>query len=170
MPEPPSPLVFPLPPAHEISMARLEHALNIANTRWWGHPPVTKKCVMDRWRAGDFDCTSYTTYPDGWTRERHLSRVAFFCAHGWRQPAVLTIQSHQVRALDGIHRLLAAWTLNHRVITARVVGGSQTKQQILGVQARTSQLFFPSPMVLGKGRPMTDQTGELTSNMTSPAP
>lgn len=154
MSEPPDPSSIPLPPPCEIPMAQLGRALTVSQSRWWGHDPVARECVMGRWRNGQFEYEPYSNQNQRWSRDRHLSRVAFFCAHGWQEPVVIALNGDRVRVLDGTHRILAAWVLNHRVITARVLGGDRAKQRLLGIQKPNPSPFFPSPMVLGYGRPL----------------
>lgn len=153
--EPPSPSLVSQLPAHEIPMARLRGLLDLDGTSWWGHAPITRPCVVERWREGYLEPHPYPGVKDKWPRTRHLDRIGFFCAYGWRDPVVLSLHHEQVRVVDGLHRILAAWVLGHRVITAKVIGGDETKRRVLGVRSRRHNLFYPSPTSFGHARPAT---------------
>lgn len=158
-PEPPSPSLLAKLPAHEIPMARLSGLLDLDSTHWWDHAPISRKCVMKRWREGHIEPTPYCPSEGKWSRTRHLDRIGFFCAYGWREPAVLAIHKDEVRIVDGLHRILAARTLGHRVITAKVIGGDESKHRLLGIRLRKDNLFYPSPTTFGLARPISFLAG-----------
>lgn len=58
-----------------------------------------------------------------WTREQHLSRIAYFVAYGWRDPPQIHMEGPgKISIEDGRHRLAAALYVGHTKIFVKVSG------------------------------------------------
>lgn len=155
MPEPSEP-----PPAkpkpgsvHEVCLGRLSGLMGLPERTPWGGR-AERDAILSRWRDGRLEPPPPDASRTPCPHDRHLARVAWFCAHGWGDPVVLGIgRAGRVRAIDGGHRLVAAWALRHRVISAQFKDGDEAGLiRLLGKVRRPASPFYPSPMQLGRGR------------------
>ena len=152
MPEPPS---SKPPPAavQEICLGRLAGLLELSRTAPWG-AATSREAVLACWRKGRLEPPSLASRSNRCTAERHVARVAWFCAHGWRCPVLLGLApTGRVVVVDGQHRVMAAWALRHRVISARLEAADMDALMgLLGPVRRPISPFYPSPMQLGRAR------------------
>lgn len=133
----------------EAPLARLHQAIGGGQALRWGHVPLGSQEVLDAWKQGLLETASHSQTPNGWTRTRHLRRVAFFCAQGWQEPPRLAAEASGLVFLDGQHRFLAAQALRHRVVTVEVHGDRRHVERWLGRPEEPVEPFFPMPTAWG---------------------
>lgn len=133
----------------EAPLARLHQAIGGGQALRWGHVPLGSQEVLDAWKQGLLETASHSQTPNGWTRTRHLHRVAFFCAQGWQEPPRLAAEASGLVFLDGQHRFLAAQALRHRIVTVEVHGDRRHVERWLGRAEEPVEPFFPMPTAWG---------------------
>lgn len=139
----------PPAPLFEVPLARVHQVMGRKPSLWWGHVAFTAEEVLESWRTGLIETDSYSLARSPWPRDRHLQRVAFFCAQGWQSPPRVKPTEQGLSFMEGQHRYLAALALNHRIITLAVEGEAQHIEHWLGRLNIAIDPFYPMPMALG---------------------